>query len=79
MAQRVESGRTDIHDNDRNGETVKSREHVEVARVGKLILETDKKKARFVLEFKLSKEMFREFVNERKRSMSTAKERLFSY
>jgi hypothetical protein len=44
-----------------------------------LILETDKRKARFVLELKLSTEMLGKFVYERKWSVFTAKKLVISY
>ena len=74
-----ENGLADIHDNDRFGEPVKTRVHVKAAQERKLILETDNTKARFVLELKSWVEMLREFVYDRKWSVSTVKELVISY
>lgn len=74
-----ENGRTDIHDNDSICEPVKTRDRVKAAQERKLILETDKRKARFVLELKLSTEMLGKFVYERKWSVFTAKKLVISY
>jgi len=74
-----ENGRTDIHDNDRTDEPVKTREHVKAVQVRKLNLEIDNRRAIFVLELKLSIEMLREFIYECKWSVSAAKELEISY